>query len=147
MGTTSDLRNYLGDDTAKVRFGLFKKIVTVGGKTIEVSQSATNEEVAQALKGSAMTDQLPAVEIAPKAVDGPIGNITGIQSGLFEAKMAELKKKLADRINGGLAKIDKAGENGAAKMDAAVDGIIAKVDKEIEDKLQEFATLTNGGPV
>lgn len=73
-------------------------------------------------------------------------SVTGIQSGAFESKLADMRKKLADRMTQGLAKIDMAAETGAAKMDAAVEGIVAKVDKEIEDKLQEFATMTNGGP-
>ena len=73
-------------------------------------------------------------------------SITGIQSGAFQAQLDAMRKKLADRLTKGLSKIDGAAEAGAAKMDAAVDGIVAKVDAEIEDKLQEFATLTNGGP-
>jgi hypothetical protein len=73
-------------------------------------------------------------------------SVTGIQSGAFEAKLAEMRKKLADRMTQGLHKMDVAAESGAAKMDAAVDGVVAKVDKEIEDKLHEFASLTNGGP-
>jgi hypothetical protein len=73
-------------------------------------------------------------------------SITGIQSGAFEAKLADMRKKLTDRLNQGLTKIDGAAEAGAVKMEAAVDNVIAKVDAEIEDKLQEFATLTNGGP-
>ena len=73
-------------------------------------------------------------------------SITGIQSGVFEAKLADMRKKLADRINQGLTKIDGAAEAGAVKMEAAVDGVVAKLDAEIEDKLQEFATMTNGGP-
>jgi hypothetical protein len=73
-------------------------------------------------------------------------SITGIQSGAFEAKLAQMRQKLADRLNKGLTKIDTAAEAGAIKMEAAVDGVIAKVDAEIEDKLQEFATMTNGGP-
>lgn len=73
-------------------------------------------------------------------------SITGIEPGIFEAKMAQMKKKLTDRLNGGLAKIDTAAEAGAVKMEAAVDGVVAKVDKEIDDKLAEFAQFTNGGP-
>lgn len=73
-------------------------------------------------------------------------SLTGIQSGAFDAALAAMRKKLEDRLTKGLTKIDGAAEAGAAKMDAAVDGIVAKVDKEIDDKLQEFAMLTNGGP-
>lgn len=73
-------------------------------------------------------------------------SVTGIQSGAFEAKLTDMRKKLADRLTKGLSKIDTAAEAGASKMDAAVDSVVAKVDKEIEDKLQEFATMTNGGP-
>jgi hypothetical protein len=73
-------------------------------------------------------------------------SITGIQSGAFQAQLEAMRKKLADRLTKGLTKIDGAAEAGAAKMDAAVDNVVAKVDKEIEDKLQEFASMTNGGP-
>lgn len=89
---------------------------------------------------------LPAAPIIQSAEKSPM-SVTGIQSGTFETKLADMRKKLADRLTQGLTKIDTAAEAGAAKMDAAVDGIVAKVEKEIDDKLQEFATISNGGPV
>lgn len=73
-------------------------------------------------------------------------SITGLQSGAFEAKLAEMRKKIADGQNQALAKIDGAVTEGNAKIDAAAEGVKAKVTKEIEDALQEFALTTNGGP-
>lgn len=105
MGATTDLRNYLKDDTARVRFGLFKKTVTASGKTVEVGQNATHAEVAQALTGSSMTDPLPVVEIAPPA-DGKAAvaaesikkNLTGASflANLIREQQAAIKKQLAD---------------------------------------------------
>jgi hypothetical protein len=111
--------------------------------TIQKSQ-ALDQHLADSIAGIKTSDALatPALVTAEKSTM----SVTGIQSGAFEAKLADMRKKLSDRLTQGLSKIDGAAEAGAAKMDAAVDGIVAKVDKEIEDKLQEFATLTNGGP-
>lgn len=73
-------------------------------------------------------------------------SITGIQSGTFQAKLAEMKQKMVEKQNLALSKIDGKVTEGGAKMDAAVDGVTAKMDKEIEDALHEFALTTNGGP-
>lgn len=100
MGATTDIRNYLKDDTARVRFGLFTKTVTAHGKTVEVGQNATNEEVAQALTGSSMTDPLPVVAIVPGGPStGPIKkNLTGASflANLIREQQAAIKKQLAD---------------------------------------------------
>lgn len=100
MGSTSDLRAFLGDNTAKVSFGLFKKIVTAHGLTVEVGQEATNDEVAAALKAAGMTDPLPTVEIAPAAVVAqPIKkNLTGASylAQLIRSQQAAVRKQLAD---------------------------------------------------
>lgn len=152
MGATTDLRNYLKDDTARVRFGLFTKIVTASGKTVEVGQNATNAEVAQALTGSSMTDPLPVVEIAPATVTAPAtadpvtSNITGLQSGAFQDALVQMRQTIADRQKRAVAKIVTAVDAGTAKLEAAADEVAAKVDKEIAASLQEFATMTNGGP-
>lgn len=86
---------------------------------------------------------LPPNELAPKAT--PM-SITGIQSGAFQAKLAEMRKKIADKQTEALTKIDGAVTSGAAKMHAAVDDVIAKADKEVDAALHEFAQFTNGGP-
>jgi len=91
-------------------------------------------------------DKIPLAESHNEPKRAAMSNLTGIQSGAFEAKLEAMRKKLSDRLSQGLTKIDGAAEAGAQRMEAAVDNVIAKVDKEIEDKLQEFATLTNGGP-
>lgn len=73
-------------------------------------------------------------------------SITGLQSGAFQAKLAEMRQKVADSQNKGLAKIDAAVTAGVAEMDAAAEGAAAKANKEIADALQEFGLTTNGGP-
>jgi hypothetical protein len=74
-------------------------------------------------------------------------SITGLQSGLIQAKLAEIKAKATQRLTDGVAKIEAAHTGGLAKVDAATDGVIQKINKEVDDTLQEFAEFTNGGPV
>lgn len=76
----------------------------------------------------------------------PEMSITGLQPGIFQAKLEDVKRKAAERIAANLGKIDAAQEGAGAKVDAAVDGVVAKIDKEADDIIQEFATVTNGGP-
>jgi hypothetical protein len=117
MGATTDLRNFLKDDTARVRFGLFKKIVTSHGLTIEVGQEATNQEVAAALKAAGMTDPLPTVEIAPAA---PIQkNITGA---------SELGQEYKSLVAGVRAKVTAA----RSQLGAAVSDLDATSDRAVE---------------
>lgn len=73
-------------------------------------------------------------------------SITGLQSGLIQAKLAEIKEKAMQRLTDGVAKIEAAHTGGLAKVDAATDGVIQKINKEVDDTLQEFAQFTNGGP-
>ena len=89
--------------------------------------------------------EMPVVDIAP-ATETATSNITGLQSGVFQAKLSELRKRVADAQTQGLAKIDSAVTTGAAKMDAAVADVTNKVDKEISAALQEFAQFSNGAP-
>lgn len=97
-------------------------------------------------EGTATT--LPTVDIAPaKPIDtAPTSNITGLLSGAFKDKLAEMRLKIADRQKQALAKIDGAVMNGAMKIEAAAEDVASKVDKEISAALQEFAQHTNGGP-
>lgn len=110
--------------------------------------NALEAHLADSISTLKLADVVPASILSSPFVQSgkPAMSVTGIQSGAFEAKLAAMRQKLSDRLNQGLTKIDGAAEAGAARMDAAVDGIVAQVDKEIADKLQEFATLTNGGP-
>lgn len=127
--------------------GPVKYVRSLNGKMVRVPQHA---EMAELVTTRPATPLPPVtLQAAPPPIpttETSIMSITGIQSGAFEAKLEAMRKKLSDRLNQGLTKIDGAAEAGAAKMDAAVDNIVAKVDAEIEDKLQEFATLSNGGP-
>lgn len=73
-------------------------------------------------------------------------SITGLQSGAFQAKLAEMKRKLMEKQNEGLAKIEGAEQQAAAKIDQATTGAASKIDQEVTQALQEFAEFTNGGP-
>lgn len=85
--------------------------------------------------------------LAPLSSEKPKMSVTGLTSGAFQAKLAEMRQKIADRQAQALTKIDSAVASGGAKMDAAVDEVVAKADKEVDAALHEFATFTNGGPV
>ncbi len=91
---------------------------------------------------------LPIVDITPaKPVDtGPASNITGLVGGAFQAKLAEMRVKIADRQKVALARIDGAVVSGASRIEAAADDVAQKVDKEISAALQEFSQFSNGGP-
>lgn len=151
MGATTDLRTRLGNDKVNIRFGNNRKFVSMGETTVELHMSAGDDEVARALNiekinGTAETPtELPKVDIAP-AVQVASSNITGLQSGAFQAKLVEMRQKIADRQKQALAKIDSAVVTGAAKMDAAAEDVAVKVGKEISAALQEFAQHSNGGP-
>lgn len=90
----------------------------------------------------------PAEPLAPQITqtETPKMSITGLQAGAFEAKLAQIKKTIADKQSQGLAKIDTTVAAEAAKLEAAVDGVTAKISKEVDDQLAEFAAYTNGGP-
>jgi hypothetical protein len=109
------------------------QVISIGDRTIEVGPMATNEDIERALAN-------------PWAAKRQTMSITGLKSGAFEAKLAEMKRKLSETQNQGLAKIDGAEQAASAKIDAATSGAAAKIDKEVEDALAEFAAFTNGGP-
>lgn len=108
--------------------GHTKRFLHLADRTVEVPLTATADEIRAALQ------------------DKTTMSITGLQSGAFQAKLAEMKQKIAEAQNQGLAKVEAAQSQAAAKVSAAIDGVVAKVDKEVEDALQEFAQFTNGGP-
>jgi hypothetical protein len=111
------------------------QVIHIGDKAVEVGPMASNDEIRLAL-------QNPFV----RTENTKIMSITGLQSGAFQAKLAEMRQKIADSQAKGLAKIDAAVTAGAAELDAAADGAAAKANKEIADALQEFGLTTNGGP-
>lgn len=73
-------------------------------------------------------------------------SITGLQSGAFQAKLAEMKQRLLARQSQGLAKVDSIVADGEAKIEAAISSAATKAQGEIDDALHEFAQFTNGGP-
>src|ERR1700748_3430794 len=116
------------------------KFATLDGKTVMVSATATDQEIATALN-------LDKIDGAAKPLDPVSSNISGLQSGAFQDALTQMRQKIADRQKQAVGKILNAVETGAAKMDAAADDVAAKVDKEISAALQEFAQHTNGGPI
>jgi len=116
------------------------KFVTLNGKTVMVSATATEQEIAAALNRDK-------IDGTAKPADPVTSNITGLQSGAFHDALTQMRQKFADRQKQAVGKIMASVETGAAKMDAAADEVSAKVDKEISAALQEFAQHTNGGPV
>lgn len=101
-------------------------------------------DIAQALSDEPIPATVPASPFV--TAEKPTMSITGLQSGAFQAKLAEMRQKIADSQAKGLAKIDAAVTAGAAELDAAADGAAAKANKEIANALQEFGLTTNGGP-
>lgn len=73
-------------------------------------------------------------------------SITGLQGGAFQAKLAEMRLRIADSQKNSLAHIDGVVAAGSAKLEEAARDAAAKAQAEIDDALQEFATFTNGGP-
>jgi hypothetical protein len=138
VGRQAELRARFNAPGLTIRQMGHFQVINLDGHEITIGSMATDEQIAA---------EIERIRGRQKPNEKPKMSITGIEPGIFEAKIAEMKKKLADRLNGGLAKIDSAAEAGAVKMEAAVDGVVAKVDKDIEDKLAEFAQFTNGGPV
>ena len=112
MGATSDLRQRLGIENVRVRFGGNRQFITMTDdsgreRTVEVNVSASDEEIARALnlqKINELTTELPAaplptVEIAPVVVSEPIKkNLTGASflANLIRTQQAAIKKQLAD---------------------------------------------------
>lgn len=109
--------------------------IEIGGRTADVPVEATDNEIRAAFR-------LPPIDYA----ETPSMSVTGLQSGAFQAKLAEMRAKMANKQTEALGKIDAAVTAGGAQMDDAVNGVTAKVDKEIADALQEFSFTTNGGP-
>ena len=73
-------------------------------------------------------------------------SITGLQQGAFQSKLAEMRAKVASVQTAGLAEIDGVVTAGVAKLEEAAKGAATKAQSEIDNALQEFATMTNGGP-
>lgn len=97
-----------------------------------------------------VNSHLPPIVYANKTATVPtdekprMSNVTGIQAGAFQAKLTEMRQKIANKQTEALTKIDGAVNSGAAKMNAAVDDVITKADREVDAALHEFAQFTNG---
>jgi hypothetical protein len=136
LGLKDALKDIPGIDSLTVGYSHNgNQLITVGGKTLEVGPMASNEEIRLALQNPFIRTE-----------NTKIMSITGLQSGAFQAKLAEMRQKIANSQAAGLAKIDAAVTDGAAQLDAAAEGAAAKANKEISDALQEFGLTTNGGP-
>lgn len=138
MGRLSDLRDRLVSLPGVERVALHiggGADVTMGGQTSNIKPNATEDDIRRTLNlnkiDNATRDHM---------------SLTGLKSGAFEAKLAEMRQRIADAQNRGLAKVDAAQVQAEAKVSSAIDGVVSKIDKEVEDSLQEFATFTNGSP-
>lgn len=138
MGATSELRAYLGDDSATVRFEGSTKVITANGKTVEVGPDATNEEIAQALN-------IQKINSLTKP-EQPQMSVTGLEPGSIGARIAAIKQNAATRRAAAMAKLDGADQK-LASVDAAIVDYAAQLEKQADDALQEFAPHTNGAPV
>lgn len=141
MGATTDLRNSLGEDSLRVRFGSNKKFVTMGDTTVELDATATDDEVARALN----LEKIDKAVVQP-STEKPNMSVSGLAPGILQAKLAELRQRGQERLAQGVAKIDAAHSAGLSKIDAAADEAAKKIDAEIDSTLHEFAESTNGGP-
>ncbi len=111
------------------------EVITVGEQRFEISPAASDDEI----RARIANPFIPTENIQM--------SITGLQSGAFQSKLAEMRQKIAEKQAQALAKIDGTVTDGLARIEAAAAGATAKATKEIEDALQEFAEHTNGGPV
>jgi hypothetical protein len=129
------LRDIVGSDQLTISYAPNgNQLIEIDGRTIEVGPMASNDEIRVAL-------QNPFIRTENTKM-----SITGLQSGAFQEKLAEMRQKIANAQAQGLSKIDGVVTAGTAKLDEAAQGAAAKAQKEIDDALQEFATMTNGGP-
>ncbi len=107
MGATSNLRQQLGIDNVRVRFGDNRQFITMTNPdgsetTVELDVTASTDEIARALNiaGPKMTPPLPTNDIVPLAVRSvaPIKkNLTGASflADLIRTQQAAIKQQLA----------------------------------------------------
>lgn len=136
VGRQTELREKFNAPDLTVRQQGPFQIINLEGHEITIGAYATDGQI------EAEINRVRNVE--PKETKGM--SITGLQSGAFQAKLAELRKRVAGAQDQALTKIDGAVVSGEAKINEAASGVVAKVDREVADALQEFATFTNGGP-
>ena len=110
------------------------QVIHLAGKRVEVGPMASNDEIRTALQNP----------FVPRATTNM--SVTGLQSGAFQSKLAEMRKRIANSQTAGLAKIDAVMSDGEKKLEAAAEGVAKQAQSEVDNALQEFATMTNGGP-
>jgi hypothetical protein len=133
----ADLRERLRDLPGGANLTLQPGVVIINNQTIPLGTASTDDEIAELIQRSISKIH---------EITGNIMSITGLQSGAFQAKLAEMRQKIANSQAQGLAKIDAAVTAGAAELDAAAENAAKKAQNEIADALQEFSLTTNGGP-
>lgn len=149
MGATTDLREHLGDDSVKVRFGNGRKYITRNGMTVELDANATNEQVAEALNVP-KAEEPSATPIPPVSINHPPIvaqtravqrlNVTGagFVGTSFKTKMQALKdelNKLPADLDAALTKM-----SGAAKVGR---NLVESVNAEADDLLATFGQFSN----
>jgi hypothetical protein len=152
MGIVS-LREHLGINlTMRPGDGGKTEIYELDGKTAEVPAGSSSVEIARAFNAPSepirtASKLAPVSPIAqPQATQNNAMSFTGLQSGAIQAKLAELKQRVADSQAKGLAQVDAAATAAVTQVEQAFAGVEAKIQKETADALQEFAQTTNGGP-
>jgi hypothetical protein len=112
------------------------QVLHFGDKEVEVSPMASFAEIEVAISNPFVPTLNTKVSMS----------VTGLQSGTFQAKLAEMRKRIADSQNAGIAKIDAVVSDGEKKLQEAADGVAKQAQSEVDTALQEFAQTTNGGP-
>lgn len=151
--TNAEFRMQKSFDTLKISKDELQKQIDAGDKEAGTTDKTTRWEgetliVDWPATPTTVTEISPSVAIKTTTTTTrqQSMSITGMQSGAFQAKLAEMKQKMIAAQNAGLAKIDAAQTAAAAKVDAAVTGVASKIDSEVSDALHEFAQFTNGAP-
>jgi hypothetical protein len=109
------------------------QIISIGDKHLEVSPTASNDEIRAAL-------QNPFIRTENTRM-----SISGYEPGAIRDKLNALKRQGKQRREAALAKLEEAGGKHEA-VSAEIERVAAQIEKEADSALQEFAEFTNGGP-
>lgn len=109
------------------------QVIHLGDKALEVSPTASNDEIIAAL-------QNPFIRTENTKM-----SITGFQPGAIKAAIDAAKQNSQDKLSAAMAKL-AAAQTKAQSVPDAINEVAAKMEKEADDALQELATFTNGGP-
>lgn len=140
VGRQTELRAKFNAPDLTVRLMGNFQIVNVEGHEITISTMATDEQIVEEIAKIRGLQTPPPIPTEKKRMSA-----LGLESGLFERKMAEIRKRAADKVTQGLAKIDGSVDAGMAKIDAAADTVVAKVGAEVDAQIEEFHKFGDNG--